>query len=119
MKKGLLPRILITLLGFGLIFMGMSQAILGFAGKSALAVITDIRREGGERAEAVSNRYTYNISYPFTLPGGKEVKKTSYWSIRPVSERGGSRRLRGLVRKERGNCLSGSAAFRATPAFVF
>ena len=73
MKKGLLPRILITLLGIGLIFMGMSQAVLGFAGKSALAVITDIRREGGERAEAVSNRYTYNISYTFTLPGGKEV----------------------------------------------
>jgi len=36
MKKGLIPRILITLLGIGLIFMGASQAILGFAGKSEL-----------------------------------------------------------------------------------
>ena len=36
MKKGLIPRILITLLGIGLIFMGASQAILSFAGKSEL-----------------------------------------------------------------------------------
>ncbi len=47
MKKGLIPRMLITLLGIGLVFMGASEAILGFAGKSASAVITDIRREGG------------------------------------------------------------------------
>ncbi|MDD2427885.1 MAG: hypothetical protein PHV73_07320 [Eubacteriales bacterium] len=51
MKKGLLPRILITLLGIALIFMGASQVILGFAGKSATAVINDIRREGGERTD--------------------------------------------------------------------
>jgi len=51
MKKGLIPRILVTLLGLGLIFMGASQAILGFVGKSASAVITDIRREGGERTK--------------------------------------------------------------------
>ncbi len=73
MKKGLIPRILITLLGIGLIFMGMSQAILGFTGKSAPAVITDIRREGGERTDGKPGRYTYNISYTFTLPDGKEV----------------------------------------------
>ena len=73
MKKGRIPRILITLLGIGLIFMGMSQAILGFTGKSAPAVITDIRREGGERTDGKPGRYTYNISYTFTLPDGKEV----------------------------------------------
>lgn len=73
MKKGLIPRILITLLGIGLIFMGMTQAILGFTGKSASAVITGIRREGGERTDGKPGRYTYNISYTFTLPDGKEV----------------------------------------------
>ena len=73
MKKELIPRVLITLLGICLILMGMFQAILGITGKSAPAVITNIRREGGERAEAVPNRYTYNISYTFTLPDGKEV----------------------------------------------
>ena len=73
MKKGLIPRILITLLGIGLIFMGMTQAILGFIGKSTSAVITDIRREGGERTDGKPGRYTYNISYAFTLPDGKEI----------------------------------------------
>lgn len=73
MKKGLIPRILITLLGICLIFMGMSQAVLGFIGKSTSAVITDIRREGGERTDGKPGRYTYNISYAFTLPDGKEI----------------------------------------------
>lgn len=73
MKKGLIPRILITLLGIGLIFMGASQAILGFAGKSASAIVTDIRREGGERTDGKPGRYTYNISYTFTLPDGKGI----------------------------------------------
>ncbi len=73
MKKGLISRILITLLGIGLIFMGASQAILGFTGKSTSAVITDIRREGGERTDGKPGRYTYNISYTFTLSDGKEI----------------------------------------------
>jgi hypothetical protein len=73
MKKGLIPRILITLLGIGLIFMGASQASLGFVGKSATAVITDIRREGGERTDGKPGRYTYNISYTFALPDGKKI----------------------------------------------
>ena len=44
-----------------------------FFGERATAVVTHIRREGGERAEVVPNRYTYNISYTFVLPDGKEV----------------------------------------------
>lgn len=73
MKRGLIPRILITLLGIVLIFMGAFQAILGFTGKSTSAIITDIRREGGEHTDGKPGRYTYNISYTFTLPDGKEV----------------------------------------------
>jgi hypothetical protein len=73
MKKGLIPRILVTLLGISLIFMGMSQAILGITGKSASAVVTAVRREGGERTDGKPGRYTYNISYTFTLPDGKKV----------------------------------------------
>ncbi len=72
MKK-LIPRIWITLLGIALILMGVLEAVLGFAGASTPAVVTGIRREGGERADAVAGRYTYNISYTFTLPGGKEI----------------------------------------------
>lgn len=73
MKHSIIARILITLLGIALVLMGVSQAILGFAGKSTSAVITDIRREGGERTDGKPGRYTYNISYTFTLPDGKEI----------------------------------------------
>jgi hypothetical protein len=72
-KHRIIPRVLITLLGIGLIFMGVSEIMLGFAGKSAHAVITDIRREGGERTDGKPGRYTYNISYIFVLPDGKEI----------------------------------------------
>ena len=73
MRKRVIPRILITLLGIGLIFMGASEIALGFAGKSTSAIITDIRREGGERTDGKSGRYTYNISYTFTHPNGKKI----------------------------------------------
>lgn len=73
MKNKLLPRILLTLLGVALIFMAAAEAVLGFAGESAPGVITHVRREGGERQEAVANRYTYDISYTFTLPDGEKI----------------------------------------------
>lgn len=73
MKKKLIPRILMTLLGIALILMGASEIILGFVGKSSPAVITSIRREGGERTDGKPGRYTYNISYTVTLADGKEI----------------------------------------------
>lgn len=69
----MIPRILITLLGIAFILMGTSEILLGFAGESTGGVITEIRREGGERAEVKPNRYTYNIAYVFTLPDGREI----------------------------------------------
>ena len=53
--------------------MGGTEILLGFAGKSAFAVITNIRCEGGERTDGKPGRYTYIISYTFTLPDGKEI----------------------------------------------
>ena len=50
-----------------------AEIILGSAGTSASAVITDIRREGGERTDGKPGRYTDNISYKFALTDGKEV----------------------------------------------
>ncbi|MEW6623971.1 MAG: hypothetical protein AB1420_12725 [Bacillota bacterium] len=73
MKRSIIARILITLLGMALVLLGSSQVILGFVGKSTSAVITDIRREGGERTDGRPGRYTYNISYTFSLPDGKEI----------------------------------------------
>lgn len=71
--KNIISRILISLLGVGLIYMGASAILLGFLGKSTTAVITNIRREGGERSDGKPGRYTYNISYTFTLPEGNVI----------------------------------------------
>ena len=60
-------------MGAALIFVGGTEILLGFAGKSAFAVITNIRCEGGERTDGKPGRYTYIISYTFTLPDGKEI----------------------------------------------
>jgi hypothetical protein len=68
-----LPRIFISLLGAGFILWGTSTISLGILGQKTAAVITDIRREQGERNEAIRGRYTYIISYRFTLPDGKSV----------------------------------------------
>lgn len=73
MKRKLLPGIFITLLGAALILWAAGSLALGFFGERATAVVTHIRREGGERTDAVPGRYTYNIGYTFTLPNGKKV----------------------------------------------
>jgi hypothetical protein len=73
MKKKLLSRIFITLLGTALILWGAGKIALGIIGEPETAVITHIRREGGERTDVKPGRYTYNISYTFTLSDGKEI----------------------------------------------
>lgn len=77
MKRKLLPRILIFMLGVAFILRGATLMALGFFGDQTTAVITHIRREGGERTDGKPGRYTYNISYTFTLPGGKEINGTT------------------------------------------
>ena len=66
-------RFFLSLLGFAFIVWGLTTVALGLFGEKETAVITDIRREGGERNEVKGGRYTYNISYTFTLPGGKNI----------------------------------------------
>ena len=69
----LLTRLFITLLGIAFIAYGLSTIMLGFFGEKGTAVITSIRREGGERDQAIPGRYTYNIGYTFILPNGKSI----------------------------------------------
>ncbi|MEA4816417.1 MAG: hypothetical protein VB120_06135 [Lachnospiraceae bacterium] len=73
MKHGIIARILISLLGISLILWGAGEISLAIAGEKTSAVITNIRREGGERSDGKPGRYTYNISYTFSLPGGKNI----------------------------------------------
>jgi len=71
--SGFIIRIMMTLLGVAFILWGVSSALSGFIGEEAAALITDIRREGGERTDGRSGRYTYNISYSFSLPDSRIV----------------------------------------------
>lgn len=69
-----LTRVLMTLIGVTLIAYGVSTVALGFVGAKATGVITNVRRQGGERDEAVPGRYTYGIGYRFTLPDGRTIE---------------------------------------------
>ncbi len=71
--KIIITRFFITLLGVAFILWGLSTILLGIYGEKTAAVITSIRREGGERNEIIRGQYTYNISYSFKLPDGKSV----------------------------------------------
>lgn len=73
MKRKHLPRILISLLGAAFILWGAMSVVLDAFGEQTTATVTHIRREGGERTDVKPGRYTYNISYTFTLPDGKEI----------------------------------------------
>lgn len=68
-----MKRVLISLLGLALIILAVVPLMLGIVGERAPGVITHVRREGGERPEAVAGRYTYAISYTFKLPDGTNI----------------------------------------------
>jgi hypothetical protein len=68
-----LTRLFITMIGVAFVLWGLSTIALGFFGIKETAVITDIRRELGERNEVMPGRYTYYISYTFTLPNGNKI----------------------------------------------
>jgi hypothetical protein len=70
MHKKISGRVLITIIGVLLILYGFSTVLLGIAGNDSIAVITDVRREGGELPLASPGKYMYNMSYTFELPNG-------------------------------------------------
>ena len=70
-------RFFLSLLGVAFIAWGLTTVALGLFGEKEIATITGIRREMGERNEVKRGRYTYNISYTFTLPGGKNISGSS------------------------------------------
>lgn len=77
MKKSLVGRALITFIGFAFLIWGICLVTLGIFGEDATAVLTSIRRQGGERNESVPGRYTYSIGYTFTLPDNQQIDGTA------------------------------------------
>lgn len=72
-KNNVFMKGFIVILGVMFILWSSSLITLGFAGKSRVATITHVRREGGERNETIGGRYLYNLSYSFKLPNGKSI----------------------------------------------
>ena len=77
LKKRIGP-LLVILIAVMMIALGLLRISLGFAGEKDTAVITGIRRQGGERGEAIPNRYTYVVNYAFTLPDGEKINGFTY-----------------------------------------
>lgn len=72
-RSNVIMCIFITLLGIALILWGIGTFTLGIVGERGMAAITSVRRQGGERADGRSGRYTYAISYTFNLPDGTSI----------------------------------------------
>jgi len=72
-----LGRIFIVLIGLMFIGWGVLSVGLGVFGERGDAVITHIRREGGERNETIRGRYTYAVAYAFELPDGRRIEGTT------------------------------------------
>jgi hypothetical protein len=70
----MITRLALSALGFVLVAWGLGMPMIALFGAEAEGRVTHIRRQGGERGEAVPNRYTYAISYEFRLADGTRVE---------------------------------------------
>lgn len=77
MKKNYFGRILITSIGLLMVLMSIILSMLGIIGEKSAGLITDVRREMGERTDTKPGMYTYNISYSFEMPDGKTIYGSS------------------------------------------
>ena len=74
MRRHTIPRILLSILGAAMIALGVGRLALGVVGEHGTAVITSVRRQGGELTTAGKpGRYFYHIGYSFNLPDGRIV----------------------------------------------
>ncbi|MGD9949895.1 MAG: hypothetical protein AB7U29_15655 [Desulfobulbus sp.] len=70
-------RIFISLIGLIFVLWALLSVGLGLFGDHGDAVITHIRREGGERNETIRGRYTYVLAYAFILPDGRRIEAST------------------------------------------
>ena len=72
MKK-IVSKIFLLIIGIGLSLYGMMMPLLSVLGERTSGTITVVRREGGERDEAIPNRYSYSVGYEFLLDDGTVI----------------------------------------------
>ncbi len=46
-------------------------------GTRTTGVVTDVRRQGGERNEMTRNLYNYGVGFYFVLPDGRKIESSS------------------------------------------
>ena len=73
MIKKYAAKFIITSIGVLIILTGIVWGMLGILGEKTTGLITDVRREMGERTDSKSGSYTYSIGYSFKLPDGELV----------------------------------------------
>lgn len=66
-------RLLIRTLALALLTWGAGMPLLALLGSTTEGEITHVRRQLGDRGEAIPNRYTYTISYQFHHPDGRTI----------------------------------------------
>ena len=69
----IVPKIFLLIIGIGLSLYGMMMPLLSVIGERTPGMITVVRREGGERDEAIPNRYSYSVGYEFLLDDGTVI----------------------------------------------
>ncbi len=72
MKK-VATKVFLIFIGIGLSLYGMMMPLLSVIGERTPGMITVVRREGGERDEAIPNRYSYSVGYEFLLDDGTVI----------------------------------------------
>lgn len=68
-KSNLFWRFIISGIGLLMIITAVTQLSLGFFGDNTIGTISGFRRIGGERGEAIPNRYTYSLEYRYKVEG--------------------------------------------------
>ena len=74
----MITRLFLTLLGAVLLLWGVGMPLVAWLGPEAPGTITHVRRQLGDRGEAIPNRYSYAIAYEFRLPDGSTVQGNTY-----------------------------------------
>ena len=63
-------RVFLSALGILLMIWGIGVPLVAVTGVETAGQITHVRRQFGDRNEAIPNRYTFAITYEFRLPDG-------------------------------------------------
>lgn len=74
----MIARVFLTLLGAMLLLWGVGMPLVAWFGPEAQGTITHVRRQLGDRGEAIPNRYSYAIAYEFRLPDGSTAQGNTY-----------------------------------------